>query len=133
MDKLTPAERSSNMSRIRGKDTRPELIVRKLCHSLGYRFRLHRRDLPGRPDLVFAKHRKIIFVHGCFWHRHTDCKYAYTPKSNTGFWGKKFMTNILRDKLTLSSLEEDGWKVLIIWECETRDINSLTIKIQNFL
>lgn len=113
------------MSRIRGKDTRTELRVRALLHRLGYRFRLHRKDLPGNPDIVLPKHRTVIFVHGCFWHRHLGCRYAYTPKSRVEFWTKKFSANVERDAKARHALEQAGWQVLVVWECELRDADRL--------
>ncbi len=107
------------MSRIRGKDTKPELRVRSQLHRMGYRFRLHRKDLPGRPDIVLPKYDTVIFVHGCFWHRHKGCRFAYTPKTRPEFWKKKFGGNIRRDRTNINLLRKQGWKVLIIWECET--------------
>ncbi|WP_082411371.1 very short patch repair endonuclease [Methylogaea oryzae] len=133
MDVLTPEQRSVLMSRIRGKDTKPELVVRRLAHALGFRYRLHRRDLPGSPDLVFPRLRKVILVHGCFWHRHPGCRFAYSPKSNTAFWEAKFAANVKRDHLTQKSLEEQGWDCLIIWECEIKDIVELSRRLQRFL
>lgn len=126
MDVVTSEQRSAMMSRIRGKDTKPELIVRRLAHTLGYRFRLHRRDLPGAPDLVFPGRKKVVFVHGCFWHRHPGCRFAYKPKSNTKFWERKFDSNIERDARVLRELQERGWSPLVIWECETSDLEALT-------
>jgi DNA mismatch endonuclease, patch repair protein len=122
MDIVSPARRSQLMSRIRGADTRPELIVRRLVHSLGFRFRLHRRDLPGTPDLAFPSRRKVVFVHGCFWHRHRGCRFAYTPKSNSDFWEKKFATNQVRDRRVIRRLRASGWDPLIVWECEVGDL-----------
>lgn len=113
------------MSRVRARDTKPELIVRSTIHSLGYRFRLHRKDLPGRPDVVLPRHRLAVFVHGCFWHRHAKCRYAYTPKSNVGFWLKKFQRNVARDVEVRRTLRRHGWRVLVIWECGTRDLDQL--------
>ncbi len=133
MDTLTPEKRSWNMSRIRSKDTQPEIIVRRLLHSMGYRFRLHRKDLPGKPDIVLPKYKTVIFVHGCFWHRHPGCKYAYTPKSRIGFWQKKFAENVSRDKKKKTDLKKAGWKVLIIWECEILKKDKLEVKIQKAL
>jgi DNA mismatch endonuclease, patch repair protein len=124
-DTLTKEKRSWNMSRIKSADTKPELAVRKTLHALGHRFRLHRKDLPGRPDIVLPKFRTVIFVHGCFWHRHKDCKYAYTPKSRQEFWETKFEKNTIRDKEAIQSLQALGWKVKIIWECKTRNPDSL--------
>src|SRR5579871_1578690 len=122
---MSPARRSELMSRIRGTDTRPELTVRRLVHSLGYRFRLHRRDLPGTPDLAFPSRRKVVFVHGCFWHRHRGCRFSYTPKSNRDFWVKKFATNRLRDRRAIRQLRAAGWDPLIVWECEVGDLAGL--------
>jgi len=119
-DVHTAAQRSFNMSRIRGKDTKPELIVRSLVHQMGYRFRLHRKDLPGKPDLVLPGHRKIIFVHGCFWHMHR-CRYGrVTPKTNADFWQAKREGNVERDRRNRKSLKADGWEVLTVWECWIR-------------
>ena len=113
--------RSEMMSRIRGRDTVPELIVRRIAHRLGLRFRLYRKDLPGRPDLIFPRHRLAVFVHGCFWHRHDGCRYAYTPKSRIGFWTEKFAQNVARDQRNKKALQSLGWRVLVIWECKTRN------------
>lgn len=118
VDFLTPAERSERMSRIRGKDTRPELTLRKVLHALGLRYRLHGAGLPGKPDLVFPRYRSVVFVHGCFWHRHVGCSIATTPKSNTTFWEQKFEKNTDRDRRVTLELEKAGWKVLVAWECE---------------
>jgi len=109
------------MSRINSRDTSPDLKVRSILHSSGYRFRLHRKDLPGKPDIVLPKYRTVIFVHGCFWHRHLDCKYAYTPKSNIEFWEKKFTANLERDWRNTEFLEQDGWTVKVVWECQTKN------------
>ncbi|MCO7557624.1 very short patch repair endonuclease [Metapseudomonas otitidis] len=117
-DFLSPAERSERMSRIRGKDTQPELALRKVLHRLGLRYRLHGAGLPGKPDLVFPRYRTVVFVHGCFWHRHSGCKIATTPKSNTQFWQEKFEKNIARDAQTAIELQASGWIVLVVWECE---------------
>ncbi len=106
------------MSRIRGKDTQPELALRKALHRLGLRYRLHGAGLPGKPDLVFPRYRTVVFVHGCFWHRHAGCKIASTPKSNMSFWLEKFEKNIARDARVTAQLEATGWKVLVVWECE---------------
>lgn len=132
-DILTTNQRSSLMAHIQGKNTKPELIVRRIVHALGYRFRLHRRDLPGSPDLVFPRLHKIIFVHGCFWHRHAECRYAYSPKSNTVFWEAKFLANVTRDRAALSKLQRLGWSVLVIWECETANHSVLTSRLSSFL
>lgn len=118
VDTLTPAERSIRMGRIRAKDTKPELALRRALHVKGLRFRLHGAKLPGKPDIVLPKHKAVIFVHGCFWHRHEGCKVASTPKSNTGFWVDKFDRNIARDARNIALLVELGWRVLVVWECE---------------
>lgn len=133
MDTLTTEHRSRVMSRIKGKNTQPEMVVRRLIHALGYRFRLHRRDLPGSPDVVLPGRKKAIFVHGCFWHRHAGCKYAYVPKSNVDFWMKKFDANVRRDNSTVAALESLNWDVLIVWECQTRDHQHLSCVLQRFL
>lgn len=117
-DFLSPKGRSERMSRIRGKDTGPEVALRKVLHSLGLRYRLHGSGLPGRPDLVFPRYKTIVFVHGCFWHRHAGCSIATTPKSNTAFWLEKFEKNVARDARTSQALQALGWRVLIAWECE---------------
>ncbi len=135
MDTLTPEERSARMARVRGQDTKPELVVRRLAHRMGYRFRLHRNQLPGRPDLVFPSRRKVIFVHGCFWHRHPDqaCRLARLPKSRLDFWGPKLETNRKRDEVNLAHLAELGWSALVIWECQLRDAEALEARIGEFL
>lgn len=125
MDIVDSEARSRMMRGIRGKNTKPEMAVRKLAHRMGYRFRLHRRDLPGSPDLVFPARRKVIFVHGCFWHRHPDCRYSYMPKSRVDFWSTKFMSNVARDSAAIGSLKEKGWHPLVIWECEAFDTDKL--------
>lgn len=119
-DHLTPKQRSWNMSRIRSKDTKPEIIVRKKLFSLGYRYRLHAKELPGKPDIVLPKYKTAIFVHGCFWHRHQNCKKSTTPIANKEFWREKFRRNVARDRRNKKNLELLGWKVLFVWECETR-------------
>lgn len=116
-DFLTPAERSERMSRIRGKHTRPEVTLRKALHRLGMRYRLHGAGLPGKPDIVFPRYKAIVFVHGCFWHRHPGCSIATTPKSNTDFWLDKFQKNIARDTKVVQALELLGWRVFVVWEC----------------
>ena len=113
-------QRSRNMSAIKSKNTKPEITLRKLLHSMGYRFRLHRKDLPGSPDIVLPKYKTVIFVHGCFWHRHENCKYASTPKTRQEFWNKKFKENINRDNLNQANLSLKGWKIIIIWECQLK-------------
>ena len=133
MDSLTPERRSWNMSRIRGKDTRPEILVRSLLHSLGYRFRLNRKDVPGKPDIVLPKYKTAIYVHGCFWHRHEKCRLAYTPKSNLDFWSKKFARNLERDAEVAAKLKSDGWNQITIWECELGDIPAVEGKLRGLL
>lgn len=118
VDFLSPSDRSERMSRIRGKDTQPELALRKVLHALGLRYRLHGRGLPGRPDLVFPRFKAVVFVHGCFWHRHPGCKIATTPKSNTPFWLDKFRRTVARDLRTTEALHALGWRVFVAWECE---------------
>lgn len=120
MDVVDRTTRSRMMSGIKGKDTNPEMIVRKFLHFHGYRFRIHRADLPGKPDIVLPKLRTCIFVHGCFWHNHAGCKYAAIPKTRPDFWKAKFEANIVRDLRARTALEKTGWRVLIIWECELR-------------
>jgi len=132
VDVLTPRQRSFNMSRITGKNTSPELTVRRLLRSLGYRYRLHARGLPGCPDIVLSKHKKVIFVHGCFWHMHR-CRFGkVVPKTNETFWRKKRLGNVERDKRNRRSLRKT-WTVLTVWECETRDENRLSDKLRKFL
>ena len=115
------------MRAVRPKNTSPERKVRSVAHSLGLRFRIHRCDLPGSPDLLFPKRRTVIFVHGCFWHRHENCPRATTPKTNTEYWSRKFKDNMERDRQNGRKLEDDGWKVLVIWECETKTRESIEI------
>lgn len=125
-------DRSANMRAIRSKDMDPELRVRSLVHRLGYRFRLHRNDLPGKPDLVFGPHRSVIFVHGCFWHSH-GCKTAHVPKSNQQYWLPKLQRNKIRDQRSIADLEAAGWSVLVIWECQTHNEGVLRKRINAFL
>ncbi len=135
MDRLTPARRSDNMRQIKSKGMKPELLVRQLVHRLGYRYRLHKKDLPGKPDLVFGPRRKAIFVHGCFWHGHDDpaCLDGRAPKSNQIYWLPKLKRNRDRDAASITALEAEGWDVLVIWECETRDIAVMTARLVAFL
>jgi len=134
-DKVTTAKRSENMRRIKSKGTHPEMLVRKLLHKMGYRYRIHRKNLPGSPDIVFGGRRKVIFVHGCFWHCHdTDgCADSRTPKSNTGYWVPKLARNKERDARNLAALAETGWQSLVIWDCETRDAAELRSRLVAFL
>ncbi|WP_454734295.1 very short patch repair endonuclease [Cupriavidus pauculus] len=133
MDTLNPTARSQRMALIRGKDTKPELAVRKLVFAAGYRYRLHGTNLPGRPDLVFAGTRKVIFVHGCFWHRHEGCRLARLPKSRVEFWSAKLEGNRARDARNLQALSEMGWAAMVVWECDLADEKSLMEKIRAFL
>lgn len=135
MDKLTPERRSENMRRIRSKNTKPEMLVRQLVHRLGYRYRLHRKDLPGSPDLLFPGRRKVIFVHGCFWHVHPDpaCRDSRPPRSNSDYWAPKLARNAERDRNAAARLEALGWDVLIIWECETKCPDKLQTRLVAFL
>lgn len=132
-DTVDPAKRSEIMSRIRSRDTKPEMIVRRIAHGLGFRFRLHRRDLPGSPDLVFPRYKSVIMVHGCFWHRHPGCKYATSPKTRVSFWENKFKGNVVRDRRNETALHDLGWRVLVIWECETKDKEAVAERIEGFL
>jgi len=132
MDTLTPIQRSARMSLVRDKDTGPELAVRRLVHHLGYRYRKHVRDLPGRPDLVFARRHKIIFVHGCFWHRH-DCALGRMPKSRIEFWSSKLEGNRARDTRNRQQLEDRSWRVLVVWECQVDDTVTLASRVREFL
>ena len=133
MDRLSPQQRSLIMSHIRGKDTRPELAVRRMLHGLGYRYRLHARDLPGTPDLVFRSRRKAVFVHGCFWHKHTKCPIAGIPTSNCDYWIPKLARTKERDRQNYRKLRRLGWKVFVIWECELADLAKLRVRVVRFL
>lgn len=119
-DVLTPEQRHKCMSRIQGRDTKPEMIVRSWLHNKGYRFRLHKSDLPGKPDIVLKKYSLVIFLNGCYWHRHKGCKYSTIPKTNVDFWLRKFSNNVRRDDENMDKLSKLGWHVLVIWECEVR-------------
>ncbi len=134
-DTLSKEARSQRMALIRGKGTRPEMAVRKLAHSMGYRFRLHRNDLPGKPDLVFPKYKAVVFVHGCFWHRHTakTCRLARMPKTRFEFWTNKLEGNRSRDLRNYRQLANQGWRVMIIWECELKDKHVLATRLYSFL
>jgi DNA mismatch endonuclease, patch repair protein len=132
MDNLTPVERSRLMGKIHGKDSKPEKTVRSILHGLGFRFRLHRSDLPGTPDIVLPKYRTVVFVHGCFWHRHEGCRRTTTPKTRQQFWVTKFMTNVERDKRVKQALTAMGWRVITLWECETVGVaaqNALVLRL----
>ncbi|MBS7473692.1 DNA mismatch endonuclease Vsr [Pseudomonas syringae] len=132
-DRLTSQKRSWNMSRIRSRDTAPELAVRKVLYRMGYRYRLHSAIVPGKPDIVLTKFKSVIFVHGCFWHRHSGCKFAYTPKSREEFWTKKFEANVRRDEVVKNQLSGLGWRILIIWECETKSSDIIENRLRGFL
>lgn len=132
-DVHTPEQRSFNMSRIKNRDTKPEMRVRAITHGMGYRYRLHRKDLPGKPDLAFPARKKVIFVHGCFFHMH-NCRYGQVvPRTNAEFWAKKRRSNVERDSKNIVALREMGWQVLTVWECETRSPESLPEKLKGFL
>lgn len=131
-DRISPESRSRIMSRIRGKNTKPEIVVRRLIHAMGYRYRLHRKNLPGTPDLTFPVRRKVIFVHGCFWRQH-NCPRGIRPVSNTEFWNRKLDRNVRRDRKNLTMLRRNGWSVLVLWECEMREPEALTNRIVEFL
>lgn len=132
MDMLTPEQRSEHMSRIGPKDSKPEMTVRRMVYAMGYRYRLHRRDLPGKPDMVFLSRRKVIFIHGCFWHLH-QCLVARPPRSNRRFWNAKLNGNQRRDAANLQKLTSLGWEVLVVWECELSDRVSVAGRIRSFL
>ncbi len=132
-DLFSPEERSRVMAKVRGQDTNPEKIVRSLIHRMGYRFRLHVKDLPGKPDIVLPKHRKVVFAHGCFWRQHPGCEHAARPGSNTEYWNKKLDRNVIRDQEHLERLLYLGWNVLIVWECELKDLDQLVEKLRRFL
>lgn len=126
-DNLTALQRSKRMGSIKQKDTSPELVLRKALHKIGFRYRLHASELPGRPDIVFPKYKTAIFVHGCFWHRHVNCRLATNPKSRVDFWEKKFASNVERDARNVQDLHALGWRVFIVWQCElTRSMASQT-------
>ena len=133
MDRISKERRSWNMSRISGVDTAPERFVRALLHGMGFRFRLHDKALPGKPDIVLKKHRTLIFVHGCFWHRHEACRYCYSPKSNIEFWQAKFKRNVSRDTEVKQALRKLGWHVLTVWECEVANEKKLRRKLMGHL
>jgi|SRR5579871_1241948 len=133
LDPLTSEERSTQMGRIKSKDTAPELTVRRLLWRMGYRYRLHCKDVPGSPDIVFKGQRKVIFVHGCFWHRHPGCPRTRTPKSRVDFWTMKFVENIRRDRAARRRLTSEGWQFLVVWECESEKLTKLQSKIERFL
>ena len=132
-DTVSSATRSRIMSKIKSKDTKPEIVVRRLLHGLGYRYRLHRRDLPGKPDLVFPSRRKIVFVNGCFWHYHLECADSHIPEDNREYWLSKLIRNRERDERNLLLLKQDGWDVTIVWECQMKDMDMVTVRLTDFL
>lgn len=132
-DTMSPKERSQRMALVRSVDTKPEMAVRRLVHSMGYRYRLHCRDLPGKPDLVFRQRHAVVFVHGCFWHRHEGCSLARLPKSKVEFWAAKLEGNRDRDARKVAALNEAGWRVFVVWECELKDKEVLAQRLRRFL
>ena len=132
-DHVSAKKRSAIMAAVHTKDTGPELALRKLVYGMGYRYRLHGRELPGRPDLVFRPLKKVIFVHGCFWHRHDACRYATTPKSRTAYWQSKFAANVARDRRNVRDLKKAGWHVLTIWQCQLKNPNKVAKRTHEFL
>lgn len=126
-------KRSAQMSRIRSANTRPELVVRKALHSKGFRFRLHRKDLPGNPDIVLPRYRAAVFIHGCFWHQHPGCRLASWPKSRTEYWGPKLRRNVERDVQAARQLQEHGWRPIIVWECDTRSPERLAARVEELV
>lgn len=132
-DVFSRGKRSWIMGRVRGRDTKPEMLVRSLVHQMGFRFRVHRRDLPGNPDIVLPRHRKVIFVHGCFWHGHPGCPRSTRPTTNQSFWDRKLDGNLERDKRFQQQLLLMGWKVLVIWQCETKVSDTLAMRLERFL
>ena len=133
VDTVSPEIRSRIMAQVKSKDTKPEMTVRRLLHGLGYRYRLHRRDLPGRPDLVFPSRSKVVFVNGCFWHRHSGCVRATVPATNGEFWSEKFERNRNRDRRNYALLADRGWEVMVVWECELQDLPKLAGSLISFL
>lgn len=132
-DVFPKEKRSWIMSRVRGRDTKPEILARSFIHCMGFRFRIHRRDLPGNPDIVLPRYSKVIFVHGCFWHGHKRCPRSRRPSTHRDFWNKKLNSNIERDKRNRKELRQMGWKVLLVWECDTRTPEILLKKLERFL
>src|SRR5215469_8327529 len=128
-DRISKERRSWNMSRIKSKDTKPELTVRSLLHRMGYRFRVHVKDLPGRPDVVISKLKTVLLINGCFWHQHPDCEFAYMPKSHKSFWANKLRGNTERDSVKSKALRRLGWRVETIWECELSDLEALSRRL----
>jgi DNA mismatch endonuclease, patch repair protein len=132
-DRVSQKRRSEIMALVKGKDTKPEMAVRQKLHRLGYRYRVHRKDLPGKPDLAFSRLRKAIFVHGCFWHGHDNCSYGRLPKSNLEYWSRKLERNKERDAENIRCLLEMGWEVAVVWQCELKDIDAVVAKLVDFL
>jgi DNA mismatch endonuclease, patch repair protein len=133
MDVFDKAKRSWIMARIRGADTKPELLVRSIVHRLGFRFRLHDKRLPGNPDMVLRRHHKVIFVHGCFWHGHKGCMRSSRPAANSSFWRKKLDGNVARDRKNMRLLHKAGWETLVVWQCQISNIERLTLRIERFM
>ena len=133
MDRITKEHRSWNMSRIRSRNTTPEKLVRSMLHRMGFRFRLHRRDLPGTPDIVLPRYRTVVFVHGCFWHRHCGCRFTYTPKSRVDFWNRKFRENVKRDRRARRKLRRLEWRVVVVWECQARTPEKAAVVLRRAL
>lgn len=133
VDTLSPEDRSRRMALIRSVDTKPEMAVRRMIHGMGYRYRLHCQDLPGKPDLVFRSRRAVVFVHGCFWHRHESCPLARLPKTKLDFWLTKLEGNRARDARKVAALEQQGWRVLVVWECELKNSQTLAQRLRHFL
>lgn len=130
LEGTVPEQRSRNMAAIRGRNTGPELQVRRILHRMGFRFRLHRRDLPGTPDIVLPRYRTVILVHGCFWHRHPGCRFSTTPRTRREFWQEKFRQNMERDRRQITEIEAMGWTVIVVWECELRDPGALEQRLE---
>ena len=133
MDRITREHRSWNMGRIKSCNTKPEIVVRSLLHNMGYRFRLHRKDLPGKPDIALPRYKSVIFVHGCFWHRHKGCKNTTSPKTKKTFWREKFRANVERDRKVQKEMKSMGWKIQIIWECELSDPEEVRKSLKSHL
>ena len=133
MDTISPELRSRNMAAIKCSNTKPEILVRKLLHALGFRFRLHRRDLPGRPDIVLPRYNSVVFVNGCFWHQHKGCKLAHKPASRQEYWVAKLERNVKRDQSSFSKLTQLGWQVIVVWECDLRNPDAVGRRLQTLL
>ncbi|QNI30830.1 DNA mismatch endonuclease Vsr [Alloacidobacterium dinghuense] len=133
MDRLSAERRSANMRQIRSKDTSPEVALRRLLYGMGYRYRLHRKDLPGTPDIAFPSRRKVIFVHGCFWHQHAACREGKMPASKQSYWGPKLQSNVERDRKHQAELTRLGWETLVVWECQLKDSGAVVDQVKRFL